>query len=66
MPSKKTSAEPAIDRIREIAYQLWLEAGQPHGDDAAHWFAAEALAVGEIANEPAPAKKKAAPRKKAA
>lgn len=66
MPSKKTAAAPAIERIREIAYQLWLEAGEPHGDDAAHWFAAETLAAGEIANQPSPAKKKAAPRKKAA
>lgn len=66
MPSKKTAAAPAIDRIREIAYQLWIDADQPHGEDAAHWFAAETLAAGEIANDPAPAKRKAAPRKKAA
>ena len=30
--------------IREAAYQLWLDAGQPHGQDEAHWLQAiEAL-----------------------
>jgi len=63
MPAKKPAAVPAVDRIREIAYQLWLDAGQPDGQDAAHWFAAEAMAAGEATSPPA---KKAAPRKKAA
>ena len=64
MPAKKPSAVPAVERIREIAYQLWLEAGQPEGQDTAHWFAAETLAANEV--DSAPAKKKAPARKKAA
>lgn len=64
MPSKKTAAVPAVERIREIAYQIWLDAGQPDGLDTAHWFEAEAKAADEAANQPA--RKKAAPRRKAA
>lgn len=64
MPSKKPAATPAVERIREIAYQLWLDAGCPDGQDAAHWFEAETLVANEAAVRPAP--KKAAPRKKAA
>jgi hypothetical protein len=29
------------DRIREIAYFLWLEEGQPEGGQERHWKAAE-------------------------
>lgn len=28
------------ERIRERAYFLWLEAGQPDGEDLVHWYAA--------------------------
>jgi len=66
MPAKKSSATPAVERIREIAYQLWLEAGQPEGQDTAHWFVAETMAANEMTSTPAPTKRKAAPRKKAA
>lgn len=31
------------DRIRERAYRLWLEEGQPHGRDAEHWEKARDL-----------------------
>jgi hypothetical protein len=31
------------DRIREIAYFLWLEEGCPEGEAERHWLAAEAL-----------------------
>jgi Protein of unknown function (DUF2934) len=40
-------AEPKMtdrnDRIREIAYFLWLEDGCPDGADERHWLAAETL-----------------------
>lgn len=58
-----TFAESAIeDRIRAIAYSLWLEEGQPEGRAEAHWFKAMELANAEAA----PVAKKAAPAKKAA
>jgi Protein of unknown function (DUF2934) len=31
------------ERIREIAYFLWLEHGSPDGDADRHWLAAETL-----------------------
>jgi Protein of unknown function (DUF2934) len=31
------------DRIREIAYFLWLDEGCPEGEEERHWAAAEAL-----------------------
>ena len=31
------------DRIREIAYFLWLEEGCPEGEAERHWLAAETL-----------------------
>lgn len=31
------------DRIRERAYRLWLEEGQPQGRDAEHWEKAREL-----------------------
>jgi hypothetical protein len=30
-------------RVREIAYRLWQEAGCPEGEALRHWFAAEGL-----------------------
>ena len=33
----------ASQRVREIAYRLWQEAGCPQGEDLRHWFTAEAL-----------------------
>jgi hypothetical protein len=35
------------DRIREIAYFLWLEEGSPDGEAERHWSAAEALLESE-------------------
>ena len=37
-------------RIRERAFQLWIEEGQPAGRDRAHWLIAEA----ELASGPSP------------
>ena len=31
------------ERIREIAYFLWLDEGSPDGGAERHWFAAEGL-----------------------
>jgi hypothetical protein len=35
------------DRIREIAYFMWLDEGRPEGEEARHWAAAEALLESE-------------------
>jgi hypothetical protein len=63
MPAKKLETVPAIERIRAIAYQLWIEAGQPDGAAETNWFEAERIAANEIE---APKAKKAPARKKAA
>jgi hypothetical protein len=67
MPAKKPAnvpaSVPAMDRIREIAYQLWVEAGQPEGVAEANWFEAERIAANE---GEAPKARKAPARKKAA
>lgn len=40
------------ERIRERAYLLWIEEGQPHGKDAEHWQKArELLALESEAEE---------------
>jgi hypothetical protein len=36
------------DLIRERAYQIWLERGQPEGSPDDHWFAAEQELADEI------------------
>jgi len=51
------------DQIREAAYQLWLDAGEPSGMEQDFWFRAEAALT---AAKPTAAKAKAAPRKAAA
>ncbi len=38
------------DRIRERAYRLWLEEGQPEGKDAEHWEKARELLAIEDAD----------------
>jgi Protein of unknown function (DUF2934) len=35
------------DRIREIAYFMWLDEGSPEGEEERHWTTAEALAESE-------------------
>lgn len=39
-------------RIRERAYALWLEQGQPEGRDLEHWMAAEESIGGAEAPQP--------------
>ena len=67
------SLSPAVsieDRVRAIAYALWLEEGQPDGRSEAHWFKAhelvnvEARQVSSIEPVKASAARKAAPRKR--
>jgi hypothetical protein len=46
-------------RIRERAYYLWLEEGQPHGRDREHWRRAESEVIAaerSIEEERPPAK----------
>lgn len=38
-------------RIRELAYRLWLEDGQPHGKEAEHWEKARELLALESDSE---------------
>ena len=56
------------EQIRDAAYQIWLEEGQPHGHDESHWQ--QALETLNAAPKPKaarkPAAKKAAPKAKAA
>jgi hypothetical protein len=35
------------DRIREIAYFLWLDEGRPEGEEERHWTTAEAVLESE-------------------
>ena len=42
------SATPdRTDRIREIAYFLWLDEGRPEGEEERHWTTAEAVLESE-------------------
>jgi hypothetical protein len=34
-------------RIRELAYDIWVSEGRPHGEDARHWEMASKLAEAE-------------------
>jgi Protein of unknown function (DUF2934) len=42
-PAPETIMPDRNDRIREIAYFLWLEEGCPKGQADRHWLAAETL-----------------------
>ena len=39
------------DRIREIAYLLWLDAGSPEGEAVRLWLAAEGRVEPDLADE---------------
>jgi Protein of unknown function (DUF2934) len=43
MAEPETILPDRDDRIRELAYFLWLEEGCPEGQEERHWLAAEAL-----------------------
>jgi len=59
---RKTIEHPSReDEIRQIAYQLWLDEGCPHGRDRDHWFKAESVwREQQTAKQPAKAKRKPA------
>jgi hypothetical protein len=40
--SSATTAAPGHDAIAQRAYQLFVESGYQHGNELAHWLAAEA------------------------
>jgi hypothetical protein len=52
-PTRESELEPEAittdrnDRIREMAYFLWLDEGCPEGAAERHWLAAEALVESE-------------------
>jgi hypothetical protein len=48
--AKDTLDPPHEQRIRERAFQIWIDEGQPYGRDKEHWQRAER----EIASEGAP------------
>ncbi len=50
------------EKIKDLAYRLWQDAGSPHGRDQEFWYAAEQQVTAAKAAKPkAPAKPKAAP-----
>ncbi len=56
-------------KIAESAYLMWLDAGQPHGQDQDFWFRAETALAKPATRKRAPAKKSVAakaPTKRAA
>lgn len=65
-PKPAAGTEPSADRVREIAYDIWMEEGQPHGRDEAHWLMALERARAEQAKAKKRAAKKTASAKKPA
>jgi Protein of unknown function (DUF2934) len=62
----KKSAVVSEEKIREIAHQLWVEAGQPEGQAEEHWYKALEMASAKAAKKAAAAPKKPAAAKPAA
>jgi hypothetical protein len=65
-----TKTNPTDAQIRDAAYLIWLDEGQPQGQDTQHWLmAVDALTARPIKAKPArkaaakPRAKKAAPKK---
>lgn len=68
MSTKKSAVATVSDeKIRAIAHQLWVEAGQPEGQAEKHWF--KAIEVASVkaakASKVKPAVKTAAPKPQA-
>ena len=42
--AKPVTATVSEEKIREIAHQLWVNAGQPEGQAESHWFHALEMA----------------------
>ena len=67
MAAKKSAvAVVSEEKIRQIAHQLWVEAGQPEGQAEDHWFKAIELASSKAAKKSAAPKAAAKPAAKAA
>jgi hypothetical protein len=45
-------AKPTTEEIRQRAYQLWKEAGEPDGKSDAFWYQAEEQLLRERSSEP--------------
>jgi len=54
-PSAAPSRE---DRVKAMAYAIWLEEGRPEGRAEAHWFRALERLDAEAVTAPAPARRK--------
>ena len=46
-PEAGSATPDRNDRIREIAYFLWLDEGRPEGEEERHWTTAEAVLESE-------------------
>ena len=46
-PEPGSATPDRNDRIREIAYFLWLDEGRPEGEEERHWTTAEAVLESE-------------------
>ena len=64
MAASKT-AVVSEEKIRQIAHQLWVEAGQPEGQAEDHWFKAIELASSKAAKKAAAPKAATKPAAKA-
>jgi Protein of unknown function (DUF2934) len=59
--AKTVTATVSEEKIREIAHQLWVDAGQPEGQAESHWFHALEMASAKAKKSAAkPAEKVAA------
>lgn len=52
------------EKLKNLAYQLWQDAGSPHGRDQEFWYAAEIHLKAATSAKPKAAKPKAAPKVK--
>jgi Protein of unknown function (DUF2934) len=51
--AKTVPATVSEEKIREIAHQLWVDAGQPEGQAESHWFHALEMASAKAAKKAA-------------
>jgi hypothetical protein len=41
LPAESSYVPPTHKEVELLAYQLWVDRGRPHGDDAQDWLRAE-------------------------
>ena len=41
LPAESSLVPPTHREVELLAYQLWVDRGRPHGDDAQDWLRAE-------------------------